>query len=158
MLPLTPATIGGALRSAHDAGALDLPLPGGGSTLQRWQALAELAAADLSLARLAEGHADAVAILAELAAPGGAAVAPLEIWGVWAAEPPGGQIHAVRHTDGWRLTGRKSWCSGAGLIDRALITALAEDGRRLFAVEVADTIPVPGTWRGGDGRQRLARD
>ena len=146
-MPLTSATIGGALRSAHDAGALDLPLPGGGSTLQRWQSLAELAAADLSLARLAEGHADAVAILAELAGSGSAAAAPGAIWGVWAAEPPGSQVQAVRDTGGWRLTGRKSWCSGAGLIDRALITALAEDGRRLFAVDVPDTIPVPGTWR-----------
>ena len=146
MLPLTPATIHTALRAAHQAGALNLPLPGGGKTLRRWQALAELAAADLSLARLAEGHADAVAILAELAGPGGAAAEPTDMWGVWAAEPPGTQIQAVRGVSGWRLTGRKPWCSCARLIDRALITAHAEDGRRLFAVSVADTIAVPGTW------------
>ena len=145
-MPLTPATIGAALHSAHEAGALDLPLPGGGSTLQRWQTLAELAATDLSLARLAEGHADAVAILAELAGPREAGLASANLWGVWAAEPPGNQVQAVRESDGWRLTGRKAWCSGAQLIDRALLTARAADGRRLFAVDVGDTIAVPGTW------------
>ena len=36
------------------------------ATAQRWQALADLAAADLSVARLVEGHFDAVAILHEL--------------------------------------------------------------------------------------------
>ena len=87
-----------------------------------------------------------MAILAELDQSGSAAPAPTGVWGVWAAEPPGTQLHAVRDKSGWRLTGRKPWCSGAGLIDRALITAHAEDGRRLFAVTVADTIPVPGTW------------
>ena len=46
----------------------DLPLPGSGATWQRWAAFADIAGEDLSVVRLAEGHADAVAILAELAA------------------------------------------------------------------------------------------
>ncbi len=46
-------------------GELDLPLPGSGQTAARWAALARLGRRDLCLARLAEGHADAVAILAE---------------------------------------------------------------------------------------------
>ena len=41
------------------------PMPGGGRTRERFEGLAEIAAEDLSLARLVEGHADAVAISAE---------------------------------------------------------------------------------------------
>lgn len=44
------------------------------------------------------------------------------------------------------LSGHKAWCSGALLLDRALVTAHAADGRRLFAIDVADTTPVRGTW------------
>ena len=59
-------------RAAVESGRLDLPLPGSGRTWERWLAFADLAGEDLSLARLGEGHADAVAILAEVAgtAPG----------------------------------------------------------------------------------------
>jgi len=71
--PLTSSTIGPALRELYAGGGLDLPLPAAGATWARWQALAELAAEDLSLARLAEAHTDAIAILAEL----GAAAAPV---------------------------------------------------------------------------------
>ncbi|MFB7664020.1 hypothetical protein ACFC1R_08735 [Kitasatospora sp. NPDC056138] len=47
-------------------GELDLPLPGSGRTRTRWETLTRWAQWDLSLARLAEGHTDALAILAEL--------------------------------------------------------------------------------------------
>src|SRR5579862_9823783 len=83
-------------------GRLDLPRPGGGRTWERWAALADLAGEDLSLARLSEGHADALAILAELGAdspPGGSR------WGVWAAQPPGPGLTANRVAGGWRLDG-----------------------------------------------------
>jgi alkylation response protein AidB-like acyl-CoA dehydrogenase len=133
--------VGPLLRAGLAAGALDLPLPGAGRTLERWTALAELSAADLVLGRLAEAHADAVAILAEL---GGAA--PDGLWGVWAAEPPTARVEAVRTGGGWVLEGRKAWCSGALVLDAALVSAHADDGRRLFAVDVADVVPVPGTW------------
>src|SRR5690348_908598 len=55
----------GELRRMLAAGELDLPLPGAGRTAQRWAALAAWGARDLSLARLAEGHVDALAILTE---------------------------------------------------------------------------------------------
>lgn len=141
-LPVTGESIGGLLRAAHAAGALDLPLPGCGRTLQRWQALAELSAADLVLGRLAEAHADAVAILAELGGP-----APEGLWGVWAAEAPTARVESERKNGGWVLHGRKAWCSGALLLDRALITGHAADGRRLFAVDACDLTPVEDTWK-----------
>src|ERR1700677_313571 len=80
------ARVAAAFARAVESGRLDLPLPGGGRTRERWAVLAELAGEDLSLARLAEGHADALAILAELGAAGPAAGSR---WGVWAAQPPG---------------------------------------------------------------------
>ena len=62
----------GFAAAVHD-GRLDLPLPGSGGTLQRWRALVDLAADDLCVARLAEAHLDALAILAELGGPPAAA-------------------------------------------------------------------------------------
>ena len=60
------AATAAAFIHAVRSGRLDLPLPGSGRTRERWAVLADLAEEDLSLARLAEGHTDAIAILAEL--------------------------------------------------------------------------------------------
>ncbi len=127
------------------ASGWSLPLPGGGDTGRRWAALAELGARDLPLARLAEGHADAVAVLAELDGPGPAPGARL---GMWAAEPPDGRVEATRDGGHWTLTGTKRWCSGARVCTAALVTAHAGDGRRLFLVDLAHprATAVPGSW------------
>jgi alkylation response protein AidB-like acyl-CoA dehydrogenase len=134
---------GEAFRAAVESGRLDLPLPGSGRTRERWAAFADLAGEDLSVARLAEGHADAVAILAELDGP---PLPPGSRWGVWAAHPPGPKLEAWHGTDGWRLSGTKRYCSGARVCTHALVTAAAPDGMRLFAVAAGDLTPVPGTW------------
>jgi hypothetical protein len=132
-----------AFTAAVESGRLDLPLPGSGRTRERWARLADLAAEDLSLARLAEGHADAVAILAEL---GGPMPGPGRRWGVWAAQPPARGLIATHAAPGWRLTGLKQYCSGARVCTDALVTAAAPNGIRLFAVATRDLTPVPGTW------------
>ena len=65
-----------------------LPLPGRGDTWERFEILASLAEEDLSLARLGEGHADALAILDE----SGSSRHSEASYGVWAAraeEPVG---------------------------------------------------------------------
>ncbi|MER0477887.1 acyl-CoA dehydrogenase [Streptomyces sp. Edi2] len=128
------------------SGALEFPLPGSGHTVQRLAALRAVAQRDLCLARLVEGHVDATAILAELRGP---TPGPAERWGVWAAEPPGEGVTATRTEAGWRLAGLKRYCSGAHSCTHALITATAEDGRRLFAVRTGGPgcQPVPGTWQ-----------
>ncbi|WP_435273512.1 acyl-CoA dehydrogenase [Streptomyces parvulus] len=144
------------------AGDRDCPLPGGGATGARFDALREVARDDVAVARLVEGHADAVAILAELR---GEPVGDGQYWAVWAAEPPGSGLTATRTADGWVLDGVKQYCSGAHTCTHALVTARADDGRRLFAVrtgtgpagDVRDAfrpgpeggsgcLPVPGTW------------
>ncbi|WP_449433027.1 acyl-CoA dehydrogenase [Pseudomonas putida] len=113
-----------------------LPLPGQGHTLQRWQTLARVAGCDLALAKLYEGHTDALAILREC---GASHLVAEGIWGVWAAEPPDARTR-IASRDGAQvsLTGRKAWCSGALQIDRALITAWAEDDQpQLVAIELS---------------------
>ena len=132
-----------AFVAAVDSGRLDLPLPGAGATRDRWAAFADLAGEDLSLARLGEGHADAVAILAEL---GGPRAEPGSRWGVWAANPPGPNVTATRQGSGWLLHGVKQYCSGARTCTDALVTAAADDGARLFAVGTERLEPDPASW------------
>jgi alkylation response protein AidB-like acyl-CoA dehydrogenase len=134
-----------AFSAAVESGQLDLPLPGHGRTRVRWAALAGLAETDLSLARLAEGHADALAILDEL---GGPAPPAGSRWGVWAAMPPGPSLTAAHYDGTWWLDGTKQYCSGARVCTHVLVTAQTPGGIRLFAAEVAaDGVrPVPGTW------------
>jgi alkylation response protein AidB-like acyl-CoA dehydrogenase len=124
-----------------------VPLPGQGRTRQRFGLLADVAAIDLSRARLVEGHLDALAILAEAGAtsqPG--------CYGVWAAERPGGAVRAepagIGQGGRWRLSGVKPYASGAGHLDRALVTAMAGDGPRLFDVDLhrGGSTTVSGTW------------
>ena len=127
-----------------------IPLPGAGATAQRWTALAELGAADLPLARLAEGHADALAILTEMDGPQPGSGRRL---GVWAADPPSARVTADRTPNGWRLHGCKAWCSGSRVLTDALVTAHADDGPRLFLIDllagVGERIRVdPSVWVG----------
>ncbi|GAA1974233.1 acyl-CoA dehydrogenase family protein [Terrabacter lapilli] len=130
------------------AAALDLvrrrpdafPLPGTGDTTQLWEALASLAAVSLTAARAVEPHLDALAILAEARAAGHQLVDvddPGASWGVYAAEGPGTRLEAVADGGAFRLHGTKPWCSLAGSLTHALVTAW--DGpttRRLYAVRL----------------------
>ncbi|MDR6730739.1 acyl-CoA dehydrogenase family protein [Delftia lacustris] len=130
-------------------GADRLPLPGHGHTLQRWRALVEVAAHSLSLAKLYEGHTDALAILSELQAD--LATEGLR-WAVWCAEPPGERVqatptapHAAAHAGmAVQLSGHKPWCSGARAVDRALVSGWLADGRRCL---IAVTMDQPGIRR-----------
>ncbi|MGH3178793.1 MAG: acyl-CoA dehydrogenase [Streptosporangiaceae bacterium] len=140
---MTINAVAAAFAAAVESGRLDLPLPGSGRTWERWASLAELAGEDLSLARLSEGHTDAVAILAELGAD---APPDRSRWGVWAAQPPGPGLTASRAVGGWRLDGIKRYCSGARSCTHALVTAAVPDGTRLFALATDALAPVPGTW------------
>lgn len=131
-----------AITLAVDVGP-SLPEPGTGSTSFLWSALATLGATDLTVARAAEPHLDALAILGQAGLP----VAPGS-WGVYAAEGPGEPLRARREGAGWVLSGRKHWCSLAGRLDRALVSAWAGEERRLFEVDLRapGVSPVAGTW------------
>jgi len=134
------------LALARHCGAV-VPMYGAGGTARRWELLATIAAEDVSAARIVEAHLDALAVLveakqtpvfdsadlAEIGVSGGST------WGVFAAEASGVKLAAVRQRGGgWRLTGVKPWCSLAGVLTHALVTAHTPSGRRLFAVALQD--------------------
>ncbi|MEO8875702.1 MAG: acyl-CoA dehydrogenase [Polyangiaceae bacterium] len=133
-----------AFEELRNRGRLDLPGVGSGQTLERFMSFVELGATDLSLARLAEGHADAVAILKEA----GREPFPKARYGVWAAEPPNARVTATRDGSNWILNGRKRFGSGASHLQRALITAKSSDGGRLFDVDLTtEGVRIAtGTW------------
>lgn len=85
----------------------------------RLDKLFETAREDLSLAKLAEAHWDALSILAE----GGRKTDKNKLYGVWASEIPGKPLEVTTKGKYCVLNGTKMFCSGAGLIDRTLITA-----------------------------------
>lgn len=128
------------LKPATDAA----PLPGEGSTTALLELLATLGAADLTAARVVEPHLDARAILAQAAQlpPESGNAAGIEFgsgtWGVYAAEGPGMALTATEHDGGWKLAGRKPWCSLADQLDYAVVTAHTPNGhRRAFAVDLS---------------------
>lgn len=98
---------------------------------------------DLTLARLVEGHADAVRILAEAgcsARPG--------LYGVWASRSAGTGLRAERVEGGCHLGGELRFASGVDVVDRALVTASVDDGGHLLFDVAADRFrPDRTTWR-----------
>lgn len=133
------------------------PLPGSGSTRTLWESLASVAAVDLTAARTLEPHLDALAILAEARSAGHDVTSPAPgraSWGVFAAEGPGVRLEArddPRDAAGTvRLHGTKPWCSLAGSLSHALVTAWDSDTtRRLYAVRLSPSNGVtvqPSAW------------
>jgi alkylation response protein AidB-like acyl-CoA dehydrogenase len=128
---------------ARELGA-ELPAPGAGRTRDRWSALATLGAVDLTVARVAEPHLDAFAILAEAGHPELGDDALAGSWGVYAAESPSTRLRAqpnpgrdARAPNAWHLDGVKPWCSLAEVVDHALVTAwIDEEQRGMFAVSL----------------------
>jgi alkylation response protein AidB-like acyl-CoA dehydrogenase len=123
----------GRIRQLHSDGTLMLPPPGAGHTAARHLALLNLGRTDLSAARLAEAHTDALAILAEH----GRRPQIEGIYGVWASDGPHSRLNAVRNDGGWSISGVKQYCSGAGIIDAALLTAHSAEGVLLFEVPLS---------------------
>lgn len=91
------------------------------STLLRWQVLAYISGIDLTLAKWFESHLDALSILYEL----GYGETQQGLWAVWAAE---GHPNPIRYQDG-KISGSKSWCSGAHIVDYVLMTYRDEQGK-----------------------------
>ncbi|WP_213880133.1 acyl-CoA dehydrogenase family protein [Pseudomonas sp. dw_358] len=128
--------LGECLSDLRRDGLDQLPLPGGGQTLARFRALAEVGGHDLALCKLYEGHTDALAILAELEH---APVAVDATWGTWCAGGP--RLEARQVNGGLQLHGRKAWCSGAAVLSHALLTATDVEGRQQL---VAVALRQPG--------------
>lgn len=107
-------TVDGLKHRLAEIAREQLPLPGDGATPERHRRLMQVGREDLSLAKLAEAHWDACAILAEARR----VPEPGAVYAVWASEIPGKALAL----EAGRVSGTKMFCSGAGLVDRALIT------------------------------------
>lgn len=139
------------LRRMLAAGDFDLPLPASGSSAERLACLAGIARRDLQVARMAEVHTDAIAILCE------ARRTPRSdaLYGVWAAEDPSSRLELVEasrfDTDvGSRvLRGTKAFCTGSSLLDRALVTVRGPSGVLLVDVDLRQPRVAfdASTWR-----------
>lgn len=123
---------------------VEMALPSSGRIGGRWAALAEVGAADLSVARLFEGHADAVAILAEA----GRAADPGLRYGVWASRAGGTRVEAAKRPGGLVLRGTRPYASGAHTLDVALVTVDRGDDQLLVAVDVSASgvSIIEGSW------------
>lgn len=134
------------VRALHGIGALGwfASVEPGAETRRLLNALRLIGGADLSLGRVFEGHVNAIQLVQALGSKRQRAtlasdLAAGALFGVWNTErDPGVTLH--RDGAGWRLAGAKIFATGAGRLDRVLITAgTAEGGRQLVLADVADT-------------------
>ena len=116
-----------------------------GRTLERWELLASLAAGDLSVARVAEAHLDALAILAE---SGASPVDDRSVWGVYAAEGSGPSGRRDRDLDGEPGSCRsEAVVLGRGPGRPGPRHRSPGEGRRLFAIDLHSATVEPGADR-----------
>jgi hypothetical protein len=159
-----PAFPEGAIRLLERAGVLAATVPLGRSAPppgDEWALVRRVARADGSIARILDGHLNAVERV-RLLAPEPlrtdelAAVADgRRRMGVWGADPlpSEGEPAALHGTPGARrISGEKVFCSGAGGLDRALVTARDRAGRPLLAlVDLTDGVRIDRDWYRGSG-------
>ncbi|WBH15836.1 acyl-CoA dehydrogenase family protein [Sphingomonas radiodurans] len=105
-------------------------------------ALRRVGRGDLSVGRLFEGHVNALALFDWYAtADQNAWLRELldqdAVFGVWATQPAPG-VTLIEDDDGARLQGAKSFASGAGGIDFAIVTVRPADGTRRLAIVAAN--------------------
>jgi alkylation response protein AidB-like acyl-CoA dehydrogenase len=127
----------------HESGLITavLPVKSGGvglSGVSLSEVLQSIGSGSLPLGRLFEGHVNALELalrygerrqidmVAEEARAG-------KLFGVWNTDDAN-DLRLIRRRERYRLVGRKILASGAGHIERPLVTATDEDGRRLMVL------------------------
>jgi len=127
----------------HEAGGLDL-----------MEALRLVGRSNLSVGRIFEGHVNGAALVrwygdARQRRALERSLREGQVYGVWNTEPsPGVRIHSAAPGDP-RLVGAKSYATGAGCIDRAIVTAaLAGGGHAMVIADASDPARAdPSAWR-----------
>jgi hypothetical protein len=132
-LDAAPAFPHDAFARLRRSGALTAPPTRG----EEWALVRAVAKADGSVGRLLEGHLNACERL-ELE---GIDVAG-RLLGVWGAPPGPGEGEPAYIADDGTLCGTKVFCSGAGGLDGALVTASGQ----LVYVELADHAEIDRGW------------
>lgn len=153
-------------RRVAEAGLLAAPLPsthGGlglgtevGGTLVALLLLEQLGRGNLSVGRLYEGHVNALQLIHTFGTPEQLAAYAADardrrlLFGVWNTEPTDG-VKIVPSDDGrYRLHGWKTFASGAGHVERALVTGAFPSGGWQMCVVPMDQVAVtidPAWWR-----------
>lgn len=117
--------------------------PGGMHSLLR--VLATLGWGNLSLARLYEGHVNALLLIAtfgntEQREQAAADAARGEIFAVWNTEAGDGVRLETSEAGGYQLQGAKSFASGAGSVTRPLVTGRLPDGSwQMMLLQLGET-------------------
>lgn len=126
------------LAATHDWAALPWP--------NLVEALFALGRTDIPLARLTEGHVDAVRIHAEA----GTRPRPDALYAVWASRSHATGLRARPDPgeDSWTVTGRLRFASGAGIVDRALVPVWVDSAHHvLLDFDVRDWPFDESSWR-----------
>jgi hypothetical protein len=150
-----------AMRALEGAGATTATLPRRDGVRppvgEEWALLRRVAAADASVARILDGHLNGVDRLCAVAPAGllraelAAVAAGARRIGVWGADPASGEGPPARLARG-RVEGVKVFCSGAGGVDRALVTVRGDAAAPLLAyVDVTERTEVDRGWFRGGG-------
>ena len=169
-LDTTPRLPRENLDDLRAAGMLQLTNDRAGARLREEIALVRaLARADASTARIFDGHLNGVERLA-LGAPEGLREAELAwiaagklLLGVWGADPALGEGEPARVVSGKSgllvLRGVKTFCSGAGGVQRALVVVREGEGsdssapraRRLAYVDTSEGVEIDRDWYRASG-------
>ena len=125
-----------------------LHLASGTEVDHSWPTLTEyflaLGRTDVPMARLTEGHVDALRILDQA----GTKPVPGAAYGVWASRSRASGIAARRTGDRWVLDGTLKFASGAGVVDRALVPVWpSPEVHALLDLEVHDWTFDTDAWR-----------
>ena len=128
---------GASLAALHAGGLLGVTLPGpdgglGLAGVDLLHLLRRVGRASLPVARLYEGHVNALLLTARYGTPAQARQAAADVhaghvFGVWNTEDGDG-LHLHAGENGWTLRGGKTFTSGGAAVTRALVTAERPDG------------------------------
>ena len=112
----------------------------GDRQVELFNVLRLIGAGDLSVARLVEGHFNAISLVVRYGTAAqlksfASSVAGGALSGVWGADDAAGlNIHS--ENGGARLSGRKILASGAGTVTRPVVTAKAPDGQVMCLLDL----------------------
>jgi alkylation response protein AidB-like acyl-CoA dehydrogenase len=124
--------------------------------------LTSIGSGNLSVGRLFEAHVNALHLLGRYGTDGqrraaGQAAARGELHAVWVTDPAEGTLHLIHRQDRgtrdrWILAGAKMFCSGAGHVAHAVVTAITETcERQMLIVPLGQgerAKPLPGQLQG----------
>jgi alkylation response protein AidB-like acyl-CoA dehydrogenase len=142
------------VEALHRLGVLQRFGEGGATPLELMEALRLTGRANLSLGRIFEGHVNGAALIAWCGDDRQRAQLAVDLaegrtFGVWNTEPAPGVTTEVGADGALRLVGAKSFATGAGHIDRAIVTArLADGAKQMVIADARDPARAdPSVWR-----------